>query len=225
MGYLGAKGGSGVYQAIINVMPPHDTYIEAFLGTGVVMKNKAPAMRNIGVDLNPGCVDGFDYAAELFQTDALNFLSEFDYHTNGRVLVYCDPPYLHETRTSRARYEHELSDKDHERLLNVLLSLPDNVSVILSGYRNALYDRVLSHWWSKDFQAMSRGGVRTETIWCNFFPSKVHFHTYAGKNNVDRQRIKRKAERWAKNFAALPAPEQQAVLSAILSIEQEETHQ
>ena len=36
--YLGAKGGSGVYQAIINVMAPHEFYGELFLGTGVIFK-------------------------------------------------------------------------------------------------------------------------------------------------------------------------------------------
>lgn len=45
MGYLGAKSGSGVFQTIINLIPPHDTYIEAFLGTGAVMKRKAPAQK------------------------------------------------------------------------------------------------------------------------------------------------------------------------------------
>lgn len=30
---------------------PHDTYIEGFLGTGAVMKRKAPVLRNIGLDL------------------------------------------------------------------------------------------------------------------------------------------------------------------------------
>ncbi len=217
MGYLGAKGGSGVYQAIVNVMPPHDTYIEAFLGTGGIMKRKAPAMRSIGVDLNPECIDAFDYpAAELYQADALTFLKDFDYQ--GQTLVYCDPPYLHATRTSQARYQHEMSDDDHKQLLNTLLSLPENVRVIVSGYRSSMYDDTLTHWWSKDFQAMSRGGVRTETIWCNFEPSNVHYHTFAGENRTERQRIKRKAQRWAKNFEALPRPERQAVLSAILSI-------
>ncbi|MCG9790671.1 hypothetical protein L1D61_26435 [Vibrio mediterranei] len=40
MSYLGAKSGSGVYQTIINLMPPHDTYIEAFLGTGAIMRKR-----------------------------------------------------------------------------------------------------------------------------------------------------------------------------------------
>lgn len=38
----------------------------------------------------------------------------------------------------------------------------------------------------------------------------------AGKNFTDRQRIKRKAARWAAKFAALPPAERVAVLSAIL---------
>jgi len=32
MGYAGGKGRDGVYQAIINQMPPHGVYIEPFLG-------------------------------------------------------------------------------------------------------------------------------------------------------------------------------------------------
>jgi hypothetical protein len=59
--YLGAKNGSGVYQAIINLMPPHDTYIEPFLGTGAVMRRKAPAARSIGLDKNQSCIDNFDF--------------------------------------------------------------------------------------------------------------------------------------------------------------------
>ncbi|MEL4287149.1 hypothetical protein AAEI02_19675 [Shewanella xiamenensis] len=71
--YLGGKNGSGVYQAIINLLPPHDTYIEGFLGTGAVMKRKAPALRNIGLDLNKACIDGFGYAAaELYQGEPQN---------------------------------------------------------------------------------------------------------------------------------------------------------
>ena len=34
----------------------------------------------------------------------------------GNVLIYCDPPYMPETRTSRARYRHEYTVADHERL-------------------------------------------------------------------------------------------------------------
>ncbi|QQK62510.1 DNA adenine methylase (plasmid) [Shewanella sp. LC6] len=215
--YLGGKNGSGVYQAIINLLPPHDTYIEGFLGTGAVMKRKAPALRNIGLDLNKSCIDEFDYAAaELYQCCAFQFLRTFDYESNGRTVLYLDPPYLHETRTSTARYEYELTDEQHRELLTLIVDLP--CLILLSGYRNQMYDEALSHWWSVDFQAMSRGGVRTETIWCNFEPGQTHYHTFVGKNFTDRQRIKRKAARWAKKFEALPIGERQALLSALLEI-------
>ena len=49
-GYLGSKAASGVYQTIIGSMPPHETYIEAFAGSGVVLKAKPPAVRSIAVD-------------------------------------------------------------------------------------------------------------------------------------------------------------------------------
>lgn len=215
--YLGAKNGSGVYQAIINLIPPHDTYIEPFLGTGAVLRRKAPSACDIGVDLNKTCIDSFDYpAVNLYHTDAFSFLQSFDFNKSGRTVVYCDPPYVHSSRTSKARYEYELTDIDHKELLSLLAALP--CYVLLSGYRNNIYDNKLLNWWSMDFQAMTRGGVRTETIWCNFTPGEVHYHTYAGKDFTDRQRIKRKATRWAKNFASCPAAERQAILAAILSV-------
>lgn len=52
MKYLGAKSGSGVYQAIVAQMPPHDTYIETHLGSGAVMRAKPPAARSIGVEID-----------------------------------------------------------------------------------------------------------------------------------------------------------------------------
>jgi DNA adenine methylase len=51
MTYPGGKNGAGVYQKIINLMPPHDVYIEPFLGGGAVMRLKRPAKLNIGIDL------------------------------------------------------------------------------------------------------------------------------------------------------------------------------
>lgn len=52
MGYAGGKGKDGVYQVIINQMPPHGVYIEPFLGGASVMIAKRPALLNIGVDKN-----------------------------------------------------------------------------------------------------------------------------------------------------------------------------
>lgn len=217
MSFLGAKSGSGVYQAIINLMPPHDTYIEPFLGSGAVMQRKPMSKRSIGIDIDNETLKSFwcSYPIDTLKTDSLKWLD--NYKHEDRTVIYCDPPYLESTRTSRARYRYEMTAEDHERLLEILMM--KTCHVMISGYRSDLYDQMLSDWWSIDFQSMTRGGVRTETVWCNFEPGKIHYHTYAGKDFTDRQRIKRKAERWAKKFENLPIYERQAVLSALLDIE------
>ena len=52
MTYPGGKNGAGVYQTLINLMPPHDVYVEPFLGAGAIMRMKRPAKLNIGIDLD-----------------------------------------------------------------------------------------------------------------------------------------------------------------------------
>lgn len=230
MSYLGSKAASGVYQKIIAEMPPHDTYIETHLGGGAVMLRKPPARQNWGIDIDPETVEAFNQdnhdfldrlADNLFIDvgDAVEFLRSFDYTSAGRVLVYSDPPYLPETRTSSARYRHEYSVEEHIALLACLRALPENVSVILSGYPSELYDDMLSDWRSREFQAMTRGGVRTEKIWMNYSEGKAYSHTFAGKDYNDRYRIKRKAARWKEKFAALPQAERLAIMVALSEVD------
>ncbi len=69
---------------------------------------------------------------------------------------------------------------------------------------------------------MNQGGVRTEKLWFNFTLDRTYWVNYAGKNFTDRQRIKRKAQRWADNYQSLPNAERLAILSAIMSIEARE---
>ena len=41
--------------------------------------------------------------------DTVEFLHRFNYVFAGRVLIYADPSYLHQTRSSSARYRYEYS--------------------------------------------------------------------------------------------------------------------
>ena len=98
MGYFGSKATTGLSQALIALMPPHSLYIESHLGGGALMKRKAPAMRNIGIDRDRHALDGFAcaYPVELIHGCAHEFLASFPFL--GPELVYSDPPYLHATR-------------------------------------------------------------------------------------------------------------------------------
>ena len=226
MSYLGSKGGSGVYQKIIAEMPPHEIYIETHLGGGAIMLRKPPARHNIGIDIDPEALANFAKVAppfcELVNGDAVDCLNRFDFSNllvYSQVLLYVDPPYMPETRTSRARYRHEYTVADHERLLACLMSLPGNVSVILSGYPSKLYDETLAGWRSMEFQAMTRGGVRTEKIWMNYVEGRAYSHAFAGKDYNDRSRIKRKVERWRAKYAALPPAERLAIMAALNEVD------
>lgn len=222
MAYMGSKTGAGVAQAVIAQMPPHDTYVETHLGSGAVMLAKPPAASSLGVDLDRQVVEIFR-PHELpnrraYHADAVAFLDGlFDGHTPdlGRVLIYADPPYVLATRTSTRRYRHDMDDAGHIRLLEALRAVP--AAVILSGYPSALYDRLVGDWRSIEFQAMTRGGPRTEKLWMNFPAGQVQWARWAGQDFTDRQRIKRKAARWARFYAECPPGERLAILAAILA--------
>jgi len=220
MGYFGSKATSGLCQAIIAMMPPHDTYIESHLGGGAIIKRKPPALRNIGIDLDPQVIAEFEcsYPVELINGCAHRFLADYDYQ--GSELVYSDPPYLRRSRTSGRRYRFDYDEQDHVELLELLKRLP--CRVILSGYPSALYDDLLKGWSSLELQVMNRGGVRTEKLWFNFTVDRVHWASYAGKNFTDRQRIKRKSANWARRYQALPPAERLAVLAAMMAVEARE---
>jgi len=185
------------------------------------MKRKPPALTNIGIDIDPQPLSQFDcaYSVQLVNSCAHHFLSNYTYC--GTELIYSDPPYLLQTRTSKRKYRFDYQEEDHVELLELLKTLPCHI--ILSGYRSTLYDEQLSEWNAMELQVMNQGGVRTEKLWFNFDIDRVHWASFAGKNFTDRQRIKRKAQRWGKNYHALPKAERLAVLAAIMEAEALET--
>jgi DNA adenine methylase len=217
--WFGSKATSGLCQPIIALMPPHDTYIETHLGGGAIMKRKPAARHNIGIDLNARALARFqcDYPVETIHGCAHRFLAEYPF--TGRELVYSDPPYLLHTRTSGRRYRFDYQEPDHIELLELLKSLP--CQVILSGYPAALYDERLSDWGNLELQVMNQAGVRTEKLWFNFTPERLFWASFAGENFTDRQRIKRKAQSWARRYRDMPAAERLAVLAGLMAVEAE----
>jgi DNA adenine methylase len=92
MSYPGGKSGAGVYQQIINQIPPHRVYIEPFLGGGAVLLHKRPAIVSIGIDSDAAVVDKWSSklakygdigsnqpGATIICGDAISFLQSYDW--------------------------------------------------------------------------------------------------------------------------------------------------
>ena len=214
--YPGGKNGAGVFQRLINLMPPHRVYVEAFLGSGAIMRRKRPAAINVGIDVDRSVIgahrrrEGFTFICG----NALDWLARQTWR--GDELVYCDPPYLGTARGSaRPIYRHEmLGEAEHVELLRILAPLP--AMVMLSGYASELYDRTLAGWRRVEFQAMTRGGLATEVVWLNFpEPARLHDYRFLGEDFHDRGRIARKLRRWVRKLEKLPVLERAAILDAL----------
>lgn len=227
--YPGGKNGAGVYQTIINQLPKHELYVECFLGSGAVLRNKLPALCSIGIDSDADVLTAFaaDYcrAGEaisnltLVCANALPWLcdhrAEID---DARTLIYLDPPYLRETRSDQRRiYRHEFyTEAEHRDLLRVLKSFRGS-RIAISGYASSLYAEELADWRTVSFQAHTRGGrMATEWLWLNYpEPLELHDYRYLGKDFRERERIKRKKTRWVERLRRMEGLERYALMEAL----------
>lgn len=231
MTYPGGKNGAGIYQRIINHMPPHKTYIEAFLGSGAVLRNKRPANRNVGIDRSVEaldlCLELADQAAidhsefRLLDGNALKMLPSLKSMVNDSILIdqpdtliYADPPYMMETRKGGDLYDFEMDDEAHVRLLDILTQA--RCMVMISGYRSPLYDDALRHFTRIDYQAQTRRGPAAESLWMNFKqPVALHDYSHLGDDYRQRERIKRKKARWAAKIVKMDRQERLAIMEVL----------
>ena len=149
---------------------------------------------------------------QFLHQDALPYLTAYPF--NGSELVYCDPPYMLETRGDH-RYKFDFTNGQHHQLLSILLALP--CRVMISGYWTALYSRKLVGWHKFNFGTTNRAGQRTtEWVWMNFAePVELHDYRFLGANFRERERIKRKKRRWVAKLKWMPVLERRALLAAI----------
>ena len=222
---FGTKEGNGVWQTIVNNIPPHETFVEAFAGTATITRLKRAATSTIVIDSDAAvCADlhaTFGDAAGLnvICGDAVAWLAK-QAHKKPNTVVYCDPPYLFKVRRggNRKRYGHEFGEEFlHGELLTVLLKLArKGVPVLISGYQSELYDRLLAQWRRVDYQTTTRGGPQIESLWCSFpEPTELHEYSVAGKDFRHRERLKRKKTRWINRLATMPALERAVLIAAI----------
>ncbi len=126
--YPGGKGGNGVFQKIINLMPHHDVYIETHLGGGNIFFRKKRADLSIVIDIDNRCTSRLAIrsnlpAVNVINGDAAASLKNHTFDIYKKTLIYCDPPYLLETRTVKKIYQFEYTDEQHRELLETLLAI------------------------------------------------------------------------------------------------------
>ena len=101
--------------------------------------------------------------------DAVRIIRQQD---GERTLFYLDPPYVHSTRSAADAYQYEMDESAHDELLETIRQCQGRV--MLSGYPNKLYDRILCDWNRCDrkidnkVSAARSKRIMTESLWYNF---------------------------------------------------------
>jgi DNA adenine methylase len=214
--YPGGKG--KCFQRLINMMPPHDVYIESHLGGGAVLRNKRPAQSNYGIDIDPEIIRRwarrYPSLCSLINSDAATFLQQFSF--KGTELVYSDPPYVPSLRRKARVYRYDYELDQHERLLEILKGIKCNV--MISGYEGTLYAQALHGWQRVSFSVQSHVGPRTECVWTNFDPPpQLHDGSFLGATFRERQTVRRRQSRWLERFDRMAPSERQHLLGLLNS--------
>lgn len=228
--YFGGKGASGTYQTIINHIPPHNIYIEPFLGGGSIMKYKKPAdVLNWGMDIDPAVIEFWNRARlpenfKISEGDALLMLhalknEDHPFYNNWgfkghEVFIYIDPPYLLSSRKCpRKQYRHELNEADHVKLLKTVKQF-NCFDIAISCYENNLYKEYLKDWNYITFESQTRRGKATEFLYMNYAePKELHDYNFLGTDYRERERIKNKIKRHVQGLKRLPELERKAILN------------
>jgi DNA adenine methylase len=109
----------------------------------------------------------------ILNDDAVNVIRSQD---GEATLFYCDPPYVHTTRTVPSAYMCEMTDEQHRALLNQLAAIEGKF--MLSGYRCRMYDEWAEqhHYHRVDIPIDNKASsskvkeIKLECLWMNYQP-------------------------------------------------------
>lgn len=173
------------------------------------MRNKRPATRQVGIEIDPMVFKRWaevkNPPCELVCSDAVGWLEQTALESSA--LIYADPPYVKATRLRERVYKHDYADIDHITLLECLKR--QKCMVMVSGYNNDIYTKMLHDWRSSSFMAMTHTGMREEFVWFNFPPPQhLHDARHLGDGYRQREIIRRRMTRLRRKVSELSKVEQ-----------------
>lgn len=228
--YNGGKSGNGVYQTIINLIPPMSFFISPFVGNGGVERRINLPGISMFFDTNKTVVDAWKVALKGYtkknpgkKIDVINqngLKAIGAYKGNEKTtFIFCDPPYLFDTRVSQQKLygEHEWQYNDHVMFLTLLKRCTCNVMVTHPPH--ILYENMLQGWSVKDYTFIdSSGQKRFDRIWYNYpTPTILQDYTHLGADYRERELVKNKTARHMAKLKRLPDVERNAILSAVIN--------
>lgn len=102
--------------------------------------------------------------AQIEQVDALKLIK--DMHGEN-TFIYIDPPYMKETRKKKNQYNHEMTDEQHVKLLQIVKE--SDCKIMISAYENELYNNTLVDWRKEHKSTTAEcSRRRIETLYMNY---------------------------------------------------------
>lgn len=219
--YYGGK--NHLYQQLINLIPRHERYVEAFAGSAAVARHLARSAEAIVIerDQQQAAVLRMQLPGHRVLNECgINWLRARAREFGPETVVYVDPPYpIEDRRDPRARYRCELTTADHETLLYTVRVELANARVLVSGQPWGLYARELQAWQRHEFPVILRSGKPgVECVWTNFRdPFPLHDYRYFGADKRRRQDLRRQVRRNLEKFREMDRHARVAVLRALVA--------
>ena len=95
-----------------------------------------------------------------------DIMSLFDIYDAEDTFWYLDPPYVLDTRVATDMYEHEMTNEQHVKFLEKVMTLKG--MVLISGYNHPIYDVLIKNGWHRyDFNAV-HDERHVESLWYNY---------------------------------------------------------
>lgn len=95
--------------------------------------------------------------------DIIELIQKYD-HEN--VFFYLDPPYIQQTRASNQKYQCQMSNQQHQQLIDVINT--SKAKFLISGYNHPIYNKLNGNFQKFEFISPNSGSNAIQVLWRNY---------------------------------------------------------